>query len=139
MWCSNAVPVIETTPATVSGLIAAGDVRGAWWQAIAMVINGPTMPATINARILLCSDENEIHRRRYGLTRRRSGYRRRRIRCYAESQVRRAPAVERDAHRRSEQCVGQQRIGAIVQRRHETPVVPARMRVVRRHAQAGII
>jgi hypothetical protein len=51
MRCSNAVPVIETTPATVSGLIAADDVREAWWQPIATTINGATMPATMQTRM----------------------------------------------------------------------------------------
>ena len=72
MCCSNAVPVIETMPATVSGLIATG--------VCAKRGGSPSPPSStdndaryMNARMLLCSDENEIPRPRYGLTRRRSG------------------------------------------------------------------
>ena len=52
--CSNAVPVTATMPVSESGSIAADDVREAWWQPIATIINGATMPATMQTSIAYC-------------------------------------------------------------------------------------
>jgi hypothetical protein len=50
--CSNAVPVTETIPVSESGSIEADDGREAWWQPIATIINGATIPAIMHARML---------------------------------------------------------------------------------------